>query len=79
MSIINVELTNDTYVDTEIKEEELIYGATAIMINPNNNIFDTTPPECVLPNVKAIHPLTHEEIDVVVTKFKIGMKIRHHL
>ena len=68
MAVINIELTNDTYVDTEIKEEELIYGATAIMINPTNSVFETTPPEGILPRVKAIHPITHDELDIIVTK-----------
>lgn len=68
MAVINIELTNDTYVDTEIKEEELIYGATAIMINPTNSVFEITPPEGILPRVKAIHPLTHDELDIIVTR-----------
>ena len=66
MKKIKIELTNGKLIPSIITNEELIYGVTAIAVGMKNNYMDNTDNEGRLENLYAKHPLTNENLPIII-------------
>ena len=66
MKKIEIELTNGKLIPSIITNEELIYGVTAIAVGMKNDYIDTSSHICKIENVYAKHPVTNENLPIIV-------------
>ena len=63
---IEIELTSGKLIPTIITSEELIYGVTAIAVGMNNDYVDISSNVGRIKNIFAKHPLTNENLPIIV-------------
>ena len=66
MEKIEIELTNGKLIPAIITNEELIYGVTAIAVGMKNDYIDISNNLGKIENIFAKHPLTNENLPIIV-------------
>ena len=66
MEKIEIELTNGKLIPTIITSEELIYGVTTIAVGMKNDYIDVSSNVGRIKNIFAKHPLTNENLPIIV-------------
>ena len=66
MGKIEIELTNGKLIPAIITNEELIYGVTAIAVGMKNDYIDISNNLGKIENIFAKHPLTNENLPIIV-------------
>ena len=66
MEKIEIELTNGKLIPARITNEELIYGVTAIAVGMKNDYIDISNNLGKIENIFAKHPLTNENLPIIV-------------
>ena len=66
MKKFEIKLTNEKLIPSIITNEELIYGVTAIAVGMKNDYIDISSHIGKIENVYAMHPVTNENLPIIV-------------